>query len=55
MAYLLAVAAVAMVAVLVVQTIRGRVAPRCCALPPDQDARLREAAEPTPPADARHV
>jgi hypothetical protein len=55
MAYLLAIAAVAMVAVLVVQTMRGRVAPRCCALPPEQDVRLREASAPAPPADARPV
>lgn len=54
MQYLLAVAALGLLAALVVQTIRGRVAPRCCAVPPEQDARMREAPETLPPADARH-
>jgi len=43
MQYVLAVFAVAIPAVLIVQTIRGRVRPQCCAVPADQDARMRDA------------
>ena len=49
MQYLLAVFAIAIPALLIVQTIRGRVRPQCCAVPADQDARMRDAG----PATAR--
>ena len=44
MPYLLAVAALAIPILLVVQTIRGRIRPQCCAVPVEQDARMHDAA-----------
>ena len=53
MPYLLAVFAVAIPTLLIVQTIRGRVRPQCCAVPADQDARMRDVGSaPSPGARA---
>lgn len=42
MVYVLGIAALAMPTILIVQTLRGRVRPTCCAASPAEDARLRE-------------
>lgn len=49
MIYLLALFAIAVPVLLVVQTIRGRVRVQCCSVDPSRDARMRDAlAEHTP-------
>lgn len=46
MVYLLAVVAVAIPILLVVQTVRGRVRMQCCAVDADRDARMRTSMNP---------
>ncbi|MEI6372765.1 MAG: hypothetical protein WCP26_03185 [Actinomycetes bacterium] len=42
MPYILGIAALVLPTMLVVQTLRGKVKPTCCAPPADRDLRLRQ-------------
>ena len=50
MIYVLALVAIAMPVILVVQTVRGRVRPQCCASAPEHDLRITPVAAPTNPS-----